>query len=116
MTEIGDTYRKRANAFARLIAATPPERWSSPSRAKGGPRRDVVAHVVDFSAQVLPERAAVAQPPSSADFDDPAAAFRATRAVIEGLLDDRRCSARRPSVHLRVTAKGIRTAGLSIEW
>jgi hypothetical protein len=48
----------------------------------------VVAHVVDFSAQVLRDKAGVTDPPRFAAYDDPRAAFRATRAVVEGLLDD----------------------------
>lgn len=88
MIETSDRYRRRADAFEALIAATPPERWASPSPCQGWSARDVVAHVVDFSAQVLRERAGVEDAPRFADFDEPAAAFRATRTVIERVMDD----------------------------
>jgi uncharacterized protein (TIGR03086 family) len=88
MSELADTYRRRADAFAALIAATPADRWSSPSPCEGWLARDVVAHVVDYSAQVLGEKAGVPDPPFFADHDDPAAAFRATREVMERVLDD----------------------------
>jgi uncharacterized protein (TIGR03086 family) len=88
MTELADTYRRRADAFAALVGGTPPERWSSPSPCEGWSARDVVAHVVDFSAQVLREKAGVREVPAFADFPEPAGAFRATRALVEGVLDD----------------------------
>jgi uncharacterized protein (TIGR03086 family) len=87
VTEIGDTYRWRADAFETLIDGTPPERWASASPCDGWRAGDVVAHVVDFSAQVLREKGYDA-PPAFGDFDDPGAAFRATRAVLARILDD----------------------------
>ena len=88
MGELADTYRRRADAFATLIERTSPDRWSSPSPFEGWLARDVVAHVVDYSAQVLREKAGVADAPVFADFEGPAAAFRATRDVLERVLDD----------------------------
>jgi uncharacterized protein (TIGR03086 family) len=88
MTELGDVYRKRADAFETLIEGTPPERWSSPSPCEGWVARDVVAHVVDYSAQVLGEKAGSSELPSFAAFAGPAEAFRATRQVLERVLDD----------------------------
>ena len=88
MTDLGDTYRRRAGAFESLIEGTPAERWSSPSPCPGWRARDVVAHVVDYSAQVLREKAELVDPPVFAGFDDPGAAFRATRNVLERVLDD----------------------------
>jgi uncharacterized protein (TIGR03086 family) len=80
-------YRRRAAAFAALVDSTPAERLSSPSPCEGWLARDVVAHVVDFSAQVLREKAGVPAPAFS-DFDDPAGAFGATRSVLQGVFDD----------------------------
>lgn len=89
MNEHAALYRKRADAFEALIRATDPSRWDDPSPVEGWTAGDVVAHVVDFSAQVVRDRAGVVEGVRRfADFDDPAAAFRATRAVIERLLDD----------------------------
>ncbi len=82
------TYRRRANAFEALVVGTPRERWSSPSPCAGWSARDVVAHVVDFSATVLGERAGVTDAPEFTDFADPAAAFRSTRAAVQRVLDD----------------------------
>ena len=88
MTEMSNRYRRRADAFEALIAATPPGRWTSPSPCEGWTALDVVAHVVDFSAQVLRDKAGVQDPPVFADYDEPVAAFQAARAVVEQVLDD----------------------------
>jgi hypothetical protein len=88
MTEAGDRYRWRADAFEALINRTAPERWTSPSPCEGWLARDVVAHVVDYSGHVLGERAGMSDVPVFADFDDPAAAFGAIREVVERVLDD----------------------------
>jgi len=88
MTEIADRYRRRADAFSALIAATAPERWKSPSPVDGWLARDVVAHVVDYSGHVLRETAGVSDVPAFADLDDPAAAFGAIRKLVERVLED----------------------------
>jgi uncharacterized protein (TIGR03086 family) len=88
MGDVAATYRRRADAFEALIAGTPPERWSRGSPCGGWSARDVVAHVVDFSAKVLRERAGVPDPPVFSDFADPAAAFRGTRDAVQRVLDD----------------------------
>jgi uncharacterized protein (TIGR03083 family) len=88
VTEIAAQYRRRADAFERLVAGTPADRWASPSPCDGWTASDVVAHVVDFSARVLRERAGVDDAPVSDDFASPIDAFRATRAAVERLLDD----------------------------
>jgi uncharacterized protein (TIGR03086 family) len=88
MPDPAETYRRRAEAFEALIEGTPPERWARPSPCEGWSARDVVAHVVDYSAQVLRERAAIPDPPAFAGFPDPAAAFRSTRTAVQRVLDD----------------------------
>ncbi|HEY7069963.1 MAG TPA: maleylpyruvate isomerase N-terminal domain-containing protein [Acidimicrobiales bacterium] len=91
MTKAGEAaaeYRRRADAFERLVAATPADRWASPSPCEGWSAADVVVHVVDFSAQVLHEQAGIDDAPRFADFGTPLDAFRATRAAVERLLDD----------------------------
>ncbi len=88
MTEAGDQYRRRADRFEALIGGAALERWASRSPCEGWLARDVVAHVVDYSAQVLREKAGVPDAPAFADYDDPATAFRATRQVIQSVLDD----------------------------
>ena len=76
MSQAGAQYRRRAAAFERLIEATTSERWSAPSPCVGWTAADVVAHVCDWSAQVLSERAGVADAPLFAQFDTPLEAFR----------------------------------------
>ncbi len=89
MGDIAGTYRRRAGAFEALIEGTPRERWSSPSPCEGWTARGVVAHVVDFSAQVLREKAGVSGTSAFTGIDDPAAAFRGTREAVQRVLDDR---------------------------
>lgn len=87
MSEIANRYRRRADAFEATIAATPPDRWTSPSPCARWLARDVVAHVVQYSAQVLHH--SHAKPTGSAPPGfDPLTAFRATRADVERVLDD----------------------------
>jgi uncharacterized protein (TIGR03086 family) len=86
-TELAKTYDRRAEAFEALIVGAPPERWSRASPCEGWLARDVVGHVVDFSARVLQEKG-FDDPPRYADFDGPLAAFRATREFVVRALDD----------------------------
>ena len=88
MSEAAEQYRRRADAFERLIAAVPPERWERPSPCQGWTARDAVAHVVDYSAKVIREKSGLQAVPSFEDSQDPLAAFQATRAVLQRLLDD----------------------------
>jgi uncharacterized protein (TIGR03083 family) len=88
MSELGDRYRRRSEAFDALITGTAPERWDSPSPVSGWLARDVVIHVVDFSGEVLRRKAGVSDVPSFADFDDPAVAFRTIRQLVQRVLDD----------------------------
>ncbi len=88
MNDIAATYRRRADAFEALVEGTPPALWSNPSPCDGWSARDIVAHVVDFTAKVLRENAGVSDPPQFSDFDDPGAAFRSTREAVERVLDD----------------------------
>lgn len=86
-SELAKTYDRRAEAFEALVVGTPPERWSSPSPCDGWIARDIVRHVVEFSAQVLTEKG-VEHPPRYADFAGPPGAFRATRDFVVRVLDD----------------------------
>lgn len=88
MTEAATQYRRRADAFERLIAGTSPDRWTAPSPCNGWTASDVVAHVIDFSAHVLDERAGVHDAPRFADCASPLDAFHAARAAVERVLDD----------------------------
>jgi uncharacterized protein (TIGR03086 family) len=88
VTEIADRYRRRADAFLALVDGTPAEAWSRPSPCAGWLARDVVAHVVDHSAQVLREKAGRSDVPAFADFADPSTALRAALTAVERVLDD----------------------------
>ena len=88
MREIADLYRRRADAFEALIANVPPDRWASQSPCEEWLARDVVAHVVGYSAYELRESAGVEPTPAPSPIEDPAAAFRAIRADVERVLED----------------------------
>jgi uncharacterized protein (TIGR03086 family) len=87
MAEVGDRYRRRADAFAAVIDGVAPGDWGRPSPCEGWTARDVVAHVVGFSGQVLRERAGVSVDVPAVE-DDPAGAFRGIRAAVQRALDD----------------------------
>src|SRR5215210_1290448 len=88
MTELSELYRRRADAFEALVVARPPDRWTSSSPCAGWTASDVVRHAVDYSAQMLRERAGVHDAPAFGDFDGPAPAFGAARVAVEGVLED----------------------------
>lgn len=87
MTERADRYSRRADLLEETIAAVPADRWDSDSPCEGWAARDVVSHIVEthemfegFVGRSLGEI------PDAAD--DPAAAFAAARAIVEGHLRD----------------------------
>jgi uncharacterized protein (TIGR03086 family) len=82
------TYRRRADAFAALIAETPAERWDAPSPCDGWRARDVVAHVVDYSAEVLRDKAHVQLAPPPGAQHDQGMAFGWIRREVERVLED----------------------------
>jgi uncharacterized protein (TIGR03086 family) len=88
VSELGDRFRRRADAFEGLVVRVAADQWANPSPVDGWNARDVVAHVVDYTGHVLGEKAGVADVPRFADFDEPVAAFRAVRHPVERLLDD----------------------------
>jgi uncharacterized protein (TIGR03086 family) len=92
MTEIADRYRRRADAFERLVAAVPPDAWASPSPCAAWTARDVVGHIVDMHGVVLGPVGAAPDGPDVAD--DPLGAFRAARAAAEAVLADPEWSAK----------------------
>lgn len=87
MTEIADRYARAANSFADTIDAVRADAWSNPSPCEEWSALDLVQHVVDahgiFEGLVGRELGEVPPVP-----DDPAAAFAAARAVVEGNLRD----------------------------
>lgn len=87
MTEIADRYRRRADAFARMVAAVAPDRWSDPSPCAGWTARDVVGHIVDMH-RVMVRPIGQGRGPAPTLADDPLGAFAAARADVEEVLDD----------------------------
>jgi uncharacterized protein (TIGR03086 family) len=87
MTSISDRYRRRADRFEALCAATPPERWDAQSPCEEWRARDVVGHVVDMHAVVFQPLGGQLSPAPSVT-DDPLTAFRSARADVEALLAD----------------------------
>ena len=87
VSEVSDRYRRLAARFADLIAAVPPDRWSSPSPCEGWTALDLVQHVVDTQSLFLGlvGREPTGAPPAA---DGPLAAWQAASAVIQADLDD----------------------------
>ncbi|MGY1601018.1 TIGR03086 family metal-binding protein [Geodermatophilus sp. SYSU D00815] len=85
MESIAERYRRRAAAFERTVASVRPGRWAQPSPCAAWSARDVVDHVVGMHAEVLEP---VGRAPVPAG-EEPLAAFRAARAAVEAVLDDR---------------------------
>jgi uncharacterized protein (TIGR03086 family) len=88
VSKIAESYRRRADAFEALVGRVPSDRWSSPSPCEGWTARDVVRHVVDYSASVLEDKAGVPEAPKFADHAEPVAAFHTLRGAVERVLDD----------------------------
>lgn len=87
MSEIASQYRKMADQFDSRVAAVPANAWERPSPCEGWVARDIVRHVVDTASFFLAGTAV--EPPAEPSVDeDPLGAWRATRAAIEGALDD----------------------------
>ena len=85
--EVANRYRRRADAFEATIVGTPPDRWASPSPCEKWLARDVVAHVVEYTAHVVHGGEAAPTREAPAGFD-PLVTFRASRADVERVLDD----------------------------
>lgn len=91
-----ERYRRRANAFGSLIAATSDNQWSAQSPCDDWDARGVVDHIVVMHDVMLrPVGKKPSDGPSVAD--DPLGAFRRARADVEALLTD-------PEVATRMTS------------
>ena len=93
MDEIKIRYKKHADQFEAKIAAIEPGQWANQSPCAEWTARDVVSHIVDMHAAMIPASAAEqlrhrAVGPAPSVADDPLAAFRAARADVEAVLND----------------------------
>ncbi|GAA3533015.1 maleylpyruvate isomerase family mycothiol-dependent enzyme [Aeromicrobium panaciterrae] len=82
-----ERYRRRADAFEALVAATSDNQWSNQSPCERWDARAVVDHIVTMQDVMLrPLDLTPTDGPSVAD--DPLGAFRRARADVEALLTD----------------------------
>jgi uncharacterized protein (TIGR03086 family) len=89
MSAIGDRYERRSRAFAAKIAATPTDRWTSPSPCEHWLARDVVAHIVEMHEIVLGRATDRNGSTSLAPSDfDPLTAFDGVRTRAAAVLAD----------------------------
>lgn len=94
VAEIAQRYRRRADIFDGTVAAVGSDDWGRPSPCAEWDARDVVRHVVDMHHVML--RPYGREPAAAPGVDDdPLAAFRAARAEVEAILDDRELATRR---------------------
>jgi len=84
---IADRYHRRATTFADVIAAAPPNRWSSPSPCEEWTAADVLQHVLDMQSAVLTPLGLALSPAPTVD-TDPRGAFDHARADIQRALAD----------------------------
>ncbi|GAA4093181.1 TIGR03086 family metal-binding protein [Nonomuraea soli] len=87
MGEIADSYRRRADAFDRKVAAVRPGQWDNPSPCEKWTARDVVRHIIDMHGVILRPLGRRLTTAPTVD-EDPVAAFRSARADVEAILDD----------------------------
>jgi len=85
VSEIADRFRRRADAFERLVEGVPPDRWTAQSPCDEWDARGVVAHVIDMLGVMLRPLDRRLTP---VDLADPLQAFRSARADVEPLLAD----------------------------
>jgi uncharacterized protein (TIGR03086 family) len=87
MTETADRFRTVADGFSARVAAVPADAWDNPSPCPGWTARDIVAHLEDTARSFL-GRVGLELPPSPSVMVDPVASWEATRAAVQGALDD----------------------------
>lgn len=79
-----ETYRQLADRFEDVVAATPEDRWPSPSPCAGWSAADVVDHVVDTEREFL-DRVGFDAP--DVEGLDRRAAWRTVRGAVQAVLD-----------------------------
>ena len=81
-----DRHRAVAARFSELVAGTTD--WGAPAPVEGWTARDVVGHLVGWFPQLVAAGGGPAWPVGPAPAQDPAAAWQAQAAGVQGLLDD----------------------------
>jgi uncharacterized protein (TIGR03086 family) len=87
VSEIAERYRRRADSFARTVAAAAPGEWSNQSPCADWTARDVVGHVVDMHSVMLRPLGRAPDQRRSVE-RDPLGAFRSARGELEAVLAD----------------------------
>lgn len=100
-----DRFRTAAEPLTSVIDRVPADRWDAPSPCEGWTTRDVVRHIIETERQFLTSRdVALGDAP---DVDaDPAAAWRAHRAEVEGVIADESVTATAYDGHFGPTTVG----------
>jgi uncharacterized protein (TIGR03086 family) len=93
-SEVADRYRTVAAAFTRRVRAVPADAWERPAPCDGWVARDIVRHMVEWMPSFPLAEAAIVVPPGPSVDDDPAGAWAALDAAIQGALDDPAVAAR----------------------
>jgi uncharacterized protein (TIGR03086 family) len=83
-----DEFREVAGHFGALVAATPADRWDSPSPVPEWRARDVVRHLVEWFPSFLSGGAGIDLPPGPSPDDDPAGAWQHLHDEVLALLED----------------------------
>lgn len=85
--EVQARYRRRADAFEALVAATRADQWSDQSPCEKWDARAVVDHIV-MMHDVMLRPVGLSPTPGPSVAEDPLGAFRRARADVEALLTD----------------------------
>jgi uncharacterized protein (TIGR03086 family) len=88
MSHLADEHRRVAGEFTMTVEGTAAESWDQPAPPEGWVARDVVRHLVEWSAAFLQAGAGITLPPGPSVDDDPVGAWRAQSDAVQALLDD----------------------------
>jgi uncharacterized protein (TIGR03086 family) len=94
MTVAAEEHRTIAGTFTDRVRGVPAGAWDRPAPCPGWVARDVVRHLVDWSADFLRGGAGVEVPRGPSADDDPVAAWEVHRDGIQAILDDPSCADR----------------------
>lgn len=83
-----EEHRWVSGEFTRRVEGVRPEGWDAPSPVREWKSRDVVRHLIEWSAAFLKNGAAVDLTSGPSVDDDPAGAWRHHRDSVQGLLED----------------------------
>jgi uncharacterized protein (TIGR03086 family) len=88
MSSAAEEHRAVAAAFTARVRGVPDADWDAPAPCEGWAARDVVGHLVTWSAGFLRAGAGVELPAGPPAAEDPVAAWTVHRDAVQALLDD----------------------------